>query len=396
MAEEVKFSVVLPAYNVAQEIGQMLQCLLQQTYRNFEVIVVDDCATDDTAEVAQGYGAAFADGRIPYCVLRKPQNEGLSMARNTGMAQAKGEYILFLDADDTVEANLLETIGAALDGRDADMVIFGYTEDYYREQTLDYRVDKQPELYYFTEGLSQPRAQWQRPLLAAYPYIVWLEQQTMFGYAWNKAYRLEMLREQEICFEPVMHIEDILFNLKVAEHMTGMVSVPEELYHYANRGQARLTSRYLPEYFALQKTRIEAFYQMQIRKLQIAEQVASGDGEQSAGDSNRMPQEEIAIWRQQLYETMAGAYFRAFMSSIVRSIRHGDARKEILARGQAELGGKLYLQLHDHLDAQGRVARILYRPLALGNLKSAYRRAKLIAWVQEHMAGLYVKWKQNR
>ena len=105
MAEQIKFSVVVPAYNVEKDLPALLQNLLEQTYNSFEVIVVDDCATDETGKVADSYLQAFRGKQVDYVVIHKPQNEGLSMARNTGISHAAGDYILFLDADDTVEKN---------------------------------------------------------------------------------------------------------------------------------------------------------------------------------------------------------------------------------------------------------------------------------------------------
>ena len=95
MAEQIKFSVVVPAYNVEKDLPALLQNLLEQTYNSFEVIVVDDCATDETGKVADSYLQAFRGKQVDYVVIHKPQNEGLSMARNTGISHAAGDYILF-------------------------------------------------------------------------------------------------------------------------------------------------------------------------------------------------------------------------------------------------------------------------------------------------------------
>lgn len=72
----------------------------------------------------------------------------------------------------------------------------------------------------------------------------------MFGYAWNKAYRLSFLQEQKLQFQNIVHIEDILFNVQAAGALQSLLTLPDVLYHYANRGQSRLTDKYLPEYFA--------------------------------------------------------------------------------------------------------------------------------------------------
>ena len=214
MTGQIKFSVVISAYNVEEYLPGLLQDLLEQTYNNFEVILVDDCATDQTGAVAESYLQAFRGKQADYVVIHKPENEGLSMARNTGISHAAGDYILFLDADDGVEKTLLERLYHALDEQPADMVVFGYTEDYYQKNALSYQVQKTPELYYFSDHIHDGAQGWKRPLAYAYPYIIELEHETMFGYAWNKAYRLSFLQEQKLQFQNIVHIEDILFNVQ--------------------------------------------------------------------------------------------------------------------------------------------------------------------------------------
>lgn len=390
MAEQIKFSVVVPAYNVEKDLPALLQNLLEQTYNSFEVIVVDDCATDETGKVADSYLQAFRGKQVDYVVIHKPQNEGLSMARNTGISHAAGDYILFLDADDTVEKNLLQRVSDALQKQRADLVLYGYTEDYYEKGQLSYQVKKNPELHYFSNKDTEICDVWQKPLAYAYPYLVELEHETMFGYAWNKAYRLAFLREQQLSFQTIVHIEDILFNLQVAGAMQSMITIPDALYHYANRGQSRLTGKYLPEYFALQKTRVQAFLDMQTKKL---DQVTDDVLQQKTKGLKDL---DLGAWRMRLYEVMAGVYFRSFQSSMVRSIQHADARRETIARARAELESPLYGRLRRYLPEEGHVAKALYAPLVRGDVEGAYRRAKEIAWAKEHLSGVYVKLKQNR
>ena len=390
MAEQIKFSVVVPAYNVEKDLPALLQNLLEQTYHVFEVIVVDDCATDETGKVADSYLQAFRGKQVDYVVIHKPQNEGLSMARNTGISHAAGDYILFLDADDTLEKNLLQRVSDALQNQRADLVLYGYTEDYYEKGQLSYQVKKNPELHYFSNENTEICDARQRPLAYAYPYIIELEHETMLGYAWNKAYRLAFLREQQLSFQTIVHIEDILFNLQVAGAMQSMITIPDALYHYANRGQSRLTGKYLPEYFALQKTRVQAFLDMQTKKL---DQVTDDVLQQKTKGLEDL---DLGAWRMRLYEVMAGVYFRSFQSSMVRSIQHADARRETIARARAELESPLYGRLRRHLPEEDHVAKALYAPLVRGDVEGAYRRAKEIAWAKEHLSGVYVKLKQNR
>jgi len=103
--ENVTVSVIIPTYNRAHLIGRAIQSGLAQTYRDFEIIVVDDGSTDDTESVVRG----FEDGRIRY--VRLPENKGGNAARNAGIEAAGGRFIAFLDSDDEyLPARLEKTV----------------------------------------------------------------------------------------------------------------------------------------------------------------------------------------------------------------------------------------------------------------------------------------------
>ena len=87
----------------------------------------------------------------------------------------------------------------------------------------------------------------------------------MYGYPWNKAYRLDYLRDHGIRFPKITHIEDIMFNIAAFEEIASFALLPEVLYHYRNQGQVRLTGKYLADYLELQKMRIRAFLEQQCR-----------------------------------------------------------------------------------------------------------------------------------
>jgi len=97
---ETSVSVVIPCYNAARFLRETLDSALKQTLPPLEVIVVDDGSTDDSAAIAESYGP-------PVRVIRQP-NQGESVARNTGVAASRGDYIVFLDADDLLAPGLLE------------------------------------------------------------------------------------------------------------------------------------------------------------------------------------------------------------------------------------------------------------------------------------------------
>lgn len=92
---EELISVIMPSYNTASYIAETVQSVLAQTYQNWELIIVDDCSTDDTDEVIKPF---LADGRIRY--FKNEKNSGAAVSRNRALREAKGKWIAFLDSDD--------------------------------------------------------------------------------------------------------------------------------------------------------------------------------------------------------------------------------------------------------------------------------------------------------
>lgn len=97
-------SIIMPAYNAEKTIGAAIQSVLNQTYANFELIVIDDCSKDKTADIIQDFGAR--DSRMHY--LKNEINSGVSATRNYGVSEAAGEWIAFLDSDDMWREDKLE------------------------------------------------------------------------------------------------------------------------------------------------------------------------------------------------------------------------------------------------------------------------------------------------
>lgn len=123
----MKFSVLIPVYNVEQYLEECLQSIFCQTYQNFEVIIVDDGSTDKSGVICD----QFAQNYAGKCFVIHKKNEGLLAARRIGIAAATGDVCVFVDSDDYVQPNLLETIKSYLE-RDEEVDILLYSFQYVR------------------------------------------------------------------------------------------------------------------------------------------------------------------------------------------------------------------------------------------------------------------------
>lgn len=122
------YSVVIPAYNAERTIGTCLASALAQTFMPLEVLVVDDCSTDNTAIVVRSWQARFAAAGIECKYLPQAVNQGPSAARNRGMREAKGVFVAFLDADDIWMEDKLAHIDRFATESDASLICHTYTE----------------------------------------------------------------------------------------------------------------------------------------------------------------------------------------------------------------------------------------------------------------------------
>ena len=240
------FSIVMPCYGVEAYIGRALECILKQTERSWELIVVDDATPDGSALIAER--AAAGDARIR--VVHHERNLGLSGARNTGISQARGEYVWICDPDDTYESDVLSRARHILGRSHADVCLFGYCEEYYDESgAFMYRNDLPLEA---GEYLSPQ--DWHSLVIA------W-ESSTHFGYAWNKIYRRACIDEGSCSYENVRLIEDVLFNVEFFARTRSVVVLDGTPYHYAKRKGSSLTNANAygaREYFDLHVRRVSA------------------------------------------------------------------------------------------------------------------------------------------
>ncbi|MFF9378569.1 CDP-glycerol glycerophosphotransferase family protein [Streptomyces griseoluteus] len=178
-----KLSLVVPAYKVQAYLAECLDSILEQDYPDFEVIAVDDCSPDASGAILDEYAAR--DARIR--VIHLTENVGLGRARNAGMDQATGEYLLFLDSDDTLTEGSLRAIAERLEAADnPEILVYDYARSYW-----DGRV--RPNM---RAALLRPDGPESFPL-SERPQLLDLLQ-----IVWNKAYRRDFVLRMGLSFPP--------------------------------------------------------------------------------------------------------------------------------------------------------------------------------------------------
>ncbi|OSY88152.1 hypothetical protein WH52_09050 [Tenacibaculum holothuriorum] len=225
-------SIIMPVYNVEKYIAKSVQSVLDQTFVDFELLVINDGTKDASIDVLK----KFNDQRIK--VFHK-KNGGLSDARNYGMERAKGEYIYFMDSDDWVEPNILEVCLNKMTLYHSDFLIFGYFLD---KEDTNGKVRSSVVKKHFEIEYSRERVDLK------------IDRNTLnlMGYAWNKFYKASFLKSNKLKFEKgVSLVEDILFNTQVYNLSKNILFIEEPLYHYIDRPTVSLIKTFHKNSFEL-------------------------------------------------------------------------------------------------------------------------------------------------
>lgn len=353
------FSIVLPTYGVEPYIAQALACLQSQTFSDFEILVVDDASPDQSIAIAQHF--ADQDERIR--IIHHAVNQGLSAARNTGISYAKGRYITFFDPDDTYESQLLERVAASLNRQEAQIVLFGHTEDIYNEageitQSLDYLVPVVPSE---ESPVMSAVYEYQKPE-AFHPMVLTWEKNIHYGYAWNKFYDLAFIKEHDLAFKNNPLIEDLEFNVEVFSYAQTVNVISEPLYHYAKREQGNLTNKFEPRYFDLHQRRIQ---------LLVDQQKAWG------------------LWNDESRAILGSLYARYIISALERN---NDPRAHMLGSDKkAFVGtlyeGKLFNELIPYAKASSPFLNAAYQPLKHKSIAGALALGKAVHAAKQSASG---------
>lgn len=224
-------SVIVPVYKVEKYLHRCIDSLVNQTYGNIEIILVDDGSPDGCAGMCDE--RALSDTRI---TVVHQQNCGLSSARNTGSDIAAGEYVIFLDSDDWSEPQLVETLFERVRISTCDAGVCGYYTDYKSLNVTRKLLVCDREEHISESNISDA--------------IFKLLTDGGFDVVWNKIYRRAFLAENGLRFiTDAMPMEDFLFNCGVFSKLRGFALVPGAWHHYIRQDGGTLVSKYDPRLY---------------------------------------------------------------------------------------------------------------------------------------------------
>ena len=214
-----ELSVIIPVYNVQSELRTCLESVINQTYRNMEIIIIDDASTDDSAHIIEEYAAK--------CQLIKPvflqHNIGVGDVRNHGISLARGHYIGFVDGDDWIDMNFYQNLINSIKSNDSDIAVCGIKTEYNNSQNYQLRYKYNSENYITGEYA-----------------LKLLTKSENYGYfitpiVNNKIYDADFLKNTDIYFNSARSFQDDFFSFFAILYSKRISLVTDTYYHYYQR-----------------------------------------------------------------------------------------------------------------------------------------------------------------
>ena len=267
-------SVIVPIYNAKDHIARCVESIRRQTYRNLQILLLNDGSQDVSLEVCRMF--AQVDGRI---TLIDKENSGVSATRNLGMRAARGAYLQFVDADDTLQPYATELLVQRARDSGADMVIAHYNRV---EPPREHERARAPRRVEDADPGFDPRTRVQTfgflmegPLTKAeFAYGLMQEPASFYyGVMWNKVYRAEIVRAHPdvVCSEDLDYSEDFYFNLSFIRYAERFYALSTPIYNYVQNPQS-LVHNLNPMKVLTTRWELSAYYKDLYRQLGLYEE----------------------------------------------------------------------------------------------------------------------------
>lgn len=231
MANDFDISIIIPAYKSRDYIIECLESVdAQRNIPRVQCIIVDDCGNDGTKELTRAFVASHADSEVRFSHIELPCNKGVSIAKNTGIDAATGEYLYFLDSDDRILPGCLEDLWSEVRKHPGvDMVSAGIQAKGWGDlQTQDYDVTGAPEILWTDDR-------------AEINYMLLTKRKTS-KIVTNTLFRRALLSEHSIRFAEGFIHEDDLLNFELSKYVSSFAIVPHDTYFYRYHGGSIMTS----------------------------------------------------------------------------------------------------------------------------------------------------------
>lgn len=222
-------SIIVPVFNAENTIVKTINSIINQSYRNIEVIIVDDGSTDKSFDICTKL--SLEDNRLK---MIRISNSGVSNARNTGILASLGEYITFVDSDDIIDSNMILNCIKELERTVFEVIIYGMEFIYYKNGKVIKRIEKTIKNDYIITN------DYKRKL------FIDLYTNNYLSSSCNKLYKKSFLIKNDILFNSnLSKFEDLVFSLKVFRYANNILALNQCFYKYLHVNSMSLSKKYL-------------------------------------------------------------------------------------------------------------------------------------------------------
>ncbi len=207
----MKLSIIIPVYNAEKYLETCVMSFADSVKLNYEVLLIDDGSTDNSLEVCNSLSERNSNIRVI-----KKENGGVSSARNRGITESKGEYLMFIDSDDYLEVGAINKIIDILNKKNNQLIIFGYN-----------RVKN--------NAINTELASYSGDVCIDEVLKIMLDNKSLhyFNYPWNKIYNTKIIKENNLLFNEKINLgEDAIFNMKYMKYISAVMFVRKCIYNY--------------------------------------------------------------------------------------------------------------------------------------------------------------------
>lgn len=246
----MKFSIIVPIYNIKKEyLVECIDSIMQQSYRDFEIILVNDGSFNGCDIWCDEYAVEYPN----YVKVLHKNNEGVSEARNTGIKNSTGDYLIFVDPDDWIEKNMLELIKNVIKINSFDILNLSYISEF-KNSSIKHEVSEE---YFVLNNRQKEEA-----ILKLVDTNTKLEYKyfrgEIFGSVWGKCYRKDFILQNNIKFQrELTKAQDTLFNLEAFDKAQTIIDYKQIVYHY-RMVSSSITHKYNSRIFEIQKIFLKA------------------------------------------------------------------------------------------------------------------------------------------
>lgn len=233
--EKPLISIIIPVYNTDKYLPQCIESIVHQTYDNLEIIFINDGSTDKSPLLLND--VSKSDFRVK---IINQKNSGLSAARNRGIREATGDYIMFLDSDDWIDKETCENALRKFREYDADVVFWSYIREY-QGKSLKTPLLGDKEIIWRSNDIQRL---FQRMVGLTGKELAEPQKTDSLITAWGKIYKKNVLKDIEFVDTKIIGTEDALFNIQVFSQIQSAVYIPDFFSHYRKYNEISLTHHY--------------------------------------------------------------------------------------------------------------------------------------------------------